>query len=321
MRLGHSFIGSVILRKSLHFLTMAQDVVVAQPLEELQPTKFMFSPKETKKWDFFNKKTNKQTVGSNDWVQVFYDNDGQKLAFVLENVKTTTGVQSTDSFKRGFMSVTLTPEQSAQIRKAVDDPILMIVWQNREELFRPARKMQQLVEMKCLFHGVVQDGKEKKDKEGNLQRGPDGKIQVWNDSVTGDIPMKKKNQQVVVDENLCQIVDLTNRPYAWTSLAGKVLREVVVEIDKVVFSDKIRVHCTFKSIVPNETGTGGAKYTTKRRLEAAASEGQGSTASASAAAPAPTPTPTVATSAPVAAAPSVPAKSDTGREEKKPRTA
>lgn len=329
VRLGHSFIGSSLLRKPLCLLNMAQDAVVAQSLGDLQPVKFMFSKKETKKWDFFNKKTNKQTVGSNDWVEVYYEQGGQKLAFVLENVKTTTGVQSTDSFKRGFMSVTLTPEQSAQIRKAVDDPILLLAWQHREDLFRPARKMQQLIEMKHFFHGVVQDGKEKKDKDGNVQRGPDGKIQVWNDSVTGDIPMKKKSQQVVVDENLCQIVDLTDRPYAWTSLGGKVLREVVVEVDKVVFSDKIRVHCTFKSIVPNEVGTGGAKYTTKRRLEASTQESHdGNTAHATAAsaaasgeaaaqmaAAASTPAATAA------AAPTASPAADQGREAKRSRNA
>lgn len=297
---------------------MAQDAVVAQALTDLQASKFMFSKKETKKWDFFNKKTNKQTVGSNDWVEVYYEVPGQKLAFVLENVKTTTGVQTTDSFKRGFMSVSLTPEMSAQIRKAVDEPIFQLAWQHREDLFKAGRKMQQPIEMKFAFHGVVQDGKEKKDKEGNIQRGADGKIQTWNDSVTGDIAMKKKQQQVVVDDNLCQIVDLTDRPYAWTSLGGKNLREVVVEVDKVVFSDKIRVHCSFKSIVPNEVGTGGAKYTTKRRLEAM-QEGGSEASTAAPAAPASASAGPATTTAPPAAASAAAAAAT--ESNKKPRSA
>lgn len=302
----------------------AENQVVALQLSELEAQHFMFSAKQTKKWDFFNKKTNKQTVGSNDFVFVYYGHEHQKLAFVIEDVKTSTGVQTTDSFKRGFMSVSLTPEQSKQVRDAVDKPLRELVWQHRADLVKNGRKMQQQMEMNFLYHGVVTDGKEKKDKEGNLQRGADGQPQCWNDSITADIPMKKKNQSPVVDENECQIVDPSDRPYAYTSLAGKTMKEVVVQVDKVVFSDKIRVHCSFKLIVPADDSSNCVKYTTKRRLEAghstpvnpppAASAGAPSGATAPAAsAPAPNPatTATATSSAnPAASASTTPAAAE-----------
>lgn len=263
-----------------------EGVSIALPISELQPSKFMLSKKETKKWDFFNKQQNKQMIGSHDWVEVYYDTPGQKLAFVVENVKTMTGVQTGNNFKKGFMSVTLTPEQSAAIRAAVDAPIFQLVWQNREDLYKKGRKMTQPLEMKFAFKGVVQDGKEKKDKDGNFQKGPDGKVQVWQDSITGNIAMKKKNNQVVVDENVCQIVDLTDRPYAWTGLAGKKIREIVFEVDRVVFAESVVVHIDIKCVVPDEVGTGGTRYLTKRRLEVPAAAPAASTEQPSAAAPA-----------------------------------
>lgn len=264
---------------------MTDDADVAHNVAELVPSKFMFSKKETKKWDFFNKTTNKQTTGSNDWVEVYYDQVGRKLAFVIENVKCNTGIQTTDNFKRGYMSVTLNEDQSKMIREKVDDPIFQLAWEHRKDLFKSGRKMEQPIEMKHSYRGVRQDGKEKKDKDKNPVRGPNGDIQCWSDSVTADIAMKKKDQQPVVDENSCQIIDLNNQRYAWTSLGGKMLREVVCEVDKVVFSDKIAVHCSFRLIVPDEVGSGGARYTTKRRLEAvpapasaAATDGKGTAA-------------------------------------------
>ena len=253
---------------------MAQQMV-ALPVTELQPSQFMFSPKQTKSWDFLDKSKNKRMTGSHDFVELWYKEQGEKLAFVLENVKTTSGIQTTDRFNRGFMSINLEPAVSALVRKHVDDIVFAMVFQHREDLLKNGRKINQLAEIKFLYKGVVQDGKEKVDKDTKVAiKGQDGKPAYWSDSITGDIAFKKGKNGPVVDENVCQIVDLNDRPYAWSSLSGKVLREVVVEVDKVVFGadSKIKVHCTYRCIVPNEVGSGGAKYTTKRRLEAAAQE-------------------------------------------------
>jgi hypothetical protein len=241
---------------------------IALPVGELKPSDFMFSKKETRTWNFPDKNTpGKQLIGSYDYVEVFYGEPGKKLAFVIEHVKCISGIQTTTNTKRGFMSVSLTPEQSAMIRKAVDDPIFLLAFQNRDELFKQGRKIQQPMEMKFLFSGIVKDGKEKKDQSNNLVRGPDGKIQTWSDSITGDIAMTKVKNQVEVDKHQCQIIDLNDSPYSWTSLSSKNIRELIVQVDCVKFTDKIRVQLSFKLIVPDEKGGGARQLTTKRRLE------------------------------------------------------
>ncbi len=268
MRLGHSSQppGSKETSK------MAEELV-AMSLTDLVPGEFMCSEKKYRSWDFV--KDGKKVVGGEDYVLVYYNNERQKLAFTLEEVKTTNGITVSNGFKKARMSVNLTPEQSAQIRKAVDEPIFQLIFQHREKLLKNGRKVSHPAEIKLLYKGVVRDGEEKTEKKtdgtkgkGKPIKGPDGNSQYWPDSVSGNVPMKKHGNQHIVDPEQCQIIDLEGRPYAWTCLDHKTLREVVVEIEKVVFkSDNIVVHCTFKCIVPNEIGAGAVKYTTKRRLE------------------------------------------------------
>lgn len=288
-----------------------QEVVIANQLSDLKPTEFMMGEPQTKSWNFTDK-TGKQLNGSNNWVEIYYKTPGHKLNFIVENVK-TSGVKTDTDMRRGFMSITLSPEQSAQIRKAVDDPIFMLAWQNREKLYKMGRKMTQPIEMKFAYRGVVKDGAERKDANGVVQRGGDGKVQVWADSITCNIPMKRQGNQVVVDAHQCQVVDLQERNYAWTGLEGKQLREVVIEVEKVVFNDKVTVHCNFKLIVPNEVGNGGVRYSTKRRMEAEVpSDPEAPKADAAPSAPA------------VAAAPPAPGASVAAAmptEKKQPRTA
>ena len=233
--------------------------VTALSLSELIPGKFMFSEKKHRTWDFMDKKTGKNRTGGQTYVELYYEKPLQKLCFVIENVKSFSGIQTTDNFKRGFMSVSLTKAQSDAIRAAVDAPIFQLAFQCRGDLVKNGKKMVQSAEMKFMFNGVVQDGKEKKDKSGQPLGGN------WDDSITGNIHMKKKDNQPVVDPNECEIVDLEGRPYAWSALDGKPIKELFCEVEKVTFDDKIRVHCVFRSIVPEAKA--GVKYVSRRRLE------------------------------------------------------
>jgi hypothetical protein len=229
--------------------------VISIPLSELDPMKFMFSEKKTKSWNFKNKKTGKQQSGSKTYVELYYEKPGQKLCFVINDVKSFNGIQSTDNFKRGFMSINLKEDKLKEIEKYFDTPVFNLAFQNRKELLKNARNVTQPAEMRVLYHGIVTPGKEKKDSPG----------EKWDDQLTCSVNMKKKGQQPVVDENSCVIEDLEGRPYAWSTLDGKPLKEVAIEVDQVVFGDNIKVQGTYRLIVPE--GQEAPKVTTKRRME------------------------------------------------------
>lgn len=229
--------------------------VISIPLNELDPSKFMFSEKKSNSWNFKDKKTGKQRTGSKTYVELYYDKPGQKLSFVLNDVKSFNGIQTTDNFKRGFMSVNLKKEKSEQVRAFVDTPVFNLAFQYRNDLIKGGNKINAPAEMRIIYDGVVVEGKDK----------PDGSGEKWDDQLTCTVPMKKKGQQPIVDDNLCTVEDLEGRPYAWSAIEGKNLKEVAVEVDKVVFADKIRIQGTYRLIVPEDKAA--AKVTTKRRLE------------------------------------------------------
>lgn len=291
LRSSHTFIAHPTLEK-----TMQQPVVPPTP-QDLKEKDFGLSQKEEKQWSF--EKDGKLIKGSKNMVKVLYgDPATNKLAFLLENVKSTQGIQAKD-MKNAYMLLTLTPDQSAALKKYVDETIFALIWKYKDNLVKgpKVRKMTNPLELRSVYNGVVKDGQEKKDKTGTPQKGPDGAPLYWNDSISLSIPMTK-NQHV--DHNQCQILDLNNRPYAWTALENKMLREVVVEIDHVSFSSEggIRVQCVARSIVPNEVGAGCVQYTTKRRLEVPAAEQQQQAATPSTTTPGSTTTSTAPTPAP-----------------------
>ena len=133
-----------------------------------------------------------------------------------------------------------------------------MAFQNRQALIKNGAKILAPEMMRIIYEGVCVDGKLKNEK--NPEEG------AWDDTITGNLAMKKKGQQSVLDDNLCQIEDLDGKPYAWTALDGKNLKEVVFEVDKIVFGDQIRVHLNYRLIVPEEKAV--PKVTTKRRSTA-----------------------------------------------------
>lgn len=268
---------------------------IALPPTEMKAECFAISEKKTDSWDFVDK-AGKKIVGKKTTIKLYYDEDKEtktptKCAFVLENVKTINGIQPGKKLNQGFMSINLTPDQSAMVTKYIDDVIFQIVWKHREVLFKGGSKLVHPMEIKNLFKGVVKQGDEQKDKDGNVVKGPDGLAKRWADSITCTVPMKKKQNQPVVDDTKCQVVDLRDRPYAWTALDRKELREVILEVDFITIGSpsnafEFKVQTVAKSIVPNEEGNGGVKYTTKRRLEATSEEHTTTTTPSTPAAPA-----------------------------------
>lgn len=230
-------------------------VVEPIPFDQLEQTKFILGKKETNSWNFMDKATNKKRSGSQTYCEVFYEKPGQKLLFLIEDCKSFSGIQTGNNMKRGFMSLNLKKELSEKVRKAIDTPLFNLAFANRKELMKNGAKIKEPAEMRIIFDGVVVDGKEKTP----------GSNDYWDDCLTANVPLKRKNQQPVVDDNICTIEDLDGAPYAWTALDGKKLKEVAIEIEKMTFDDKkIRVHCLYRLIVPEEKSA--PKVLTKRRL-------------------------------------------------------
>jgi len=245
--------------------------VVAVALNEIDPTQVMFSEKKVNSWDFVDKKTGKKTSGSKNFVEVFYGTPGNKFAFVVENVKSFSGIQTGNNIKKGFMSISLTKEQSAAVRKSVCDVLFQLAFKHREQLYKNHKKVPTPEVLRALYDGVVKDGAEKKDKSGN-----------YDDTSTGDIGMKVNKGQPMVDLEQCEIVDMDGSPYSWSALDGKKLSEVVFEVQEVSFTDRVKVKLVYRCIVPNEKAA--VKYVTKRRLEQKEPATGSSVSSASAAA-------------------------------------
>jgi len=225
--------------------------VVAIPITELEPSKFMFSEKKSRTWSFVDDK-GKPRAGSETYVEVYYDQPGQKLCFLMEDLKSFNGVQTGKNAKKGFMSLTLKADKSEQLKKYLETPIFHLSFQNRAALIKDHAKITQPAEMRIIFNGIITPGAEKPDGTG-----------VWDDQMTCTVPMKKKGQQAVVDENLCTVEDLGGRPYAWSALDGKNLKEVCIEVEKVIYGPKIRIQGVYRLIVPEDMAR--AKVTTARR--------------------------------------------------------
>jgi len=235
--------------------------IVSVDLTDLDPSKFMFSEKKTQNWDFPGK-NGKQCKGSKNFVEVYYEKPGQKLCFILKDVKSFNGIQVTDNFKKSFMSITMKEDMVKLVEKYLDTPICNLLLEHKDKLLKDSKKIKDLGGLRILYDGIIKQGKDKADNPG----------QKWDDQMTCTVYMKKKQNQVVVDDGSCVIEDLQMRPYAWTNLDGKLLKEVAVEVEKITFGDKIKIQGVYRLIVPD--GEDKPKITSKRRMEQAQQQKQ-----------------------------------------------
>lgn len=244
--------------------TMQQPVIPPLP-EELKRDAFTLVGQAPKTWNFNDKKTGTKIEGSKNFAHAMYGPN--KLAFAIEDIKRGKGIVVKDE-KSAYMMLSLTAEQSAKVRKYVDDVIFDIIWSRRTDLVQGPKvhKMTEPMQLRSNYNGIVRDGKPKIDKTTKVPlKSADGSPQFWADSITLNIPMAKGQ----VDTKKVRIVDLKDRPYAWTSLEDKDLKEVVMEVSEVSFTPTgdIYVKCVAKCIVPNEEGVGDVSYTTRRQAE------------------------------------------------------
>ena len=241
--------GLVVLPEQVPAAT-GQDTLTVLPVEELQDTAFLF--------------TDSNILRATREAEVWYQTCGHKLTFSLENVKTKSGIQPTDAMFWGSMTVQLTPEQSALVQKHVDDIIFLMAYANREPMMRQhGWHIEKPYDLRLLYRGLVQEGVEKLDDL-------DGKPQLEPDCITGNVAMRlSRKHRLKANKRECRVEDLLGRPFRSCDLRGKMLRKVVVQVDKVVFfktpSIPIRVDCSFRNIVVNEAAP---TYPPKRRKHA-----------------------------------------------------
>ncbi len=206
--------------------TPCSDVMslVAIPFEHLVPTNFILGPKKVKSWSFTDMVTGERITGDQAWADVFYDVNENPLLFTIEKVKSNTNNLGPGS----MMSLSLQKEIAKKVRVAVDTPLFNLAYFYRAVYWGSrGAKIKDPSEMRTLFHGAVSD-----------------------DSLVAN--MKRKKQQLEVNFDMCSIQDADGKSFSVDALDGKMLKKVVVHVEKIEFSDKIRVHCNYRLIVVDE---------------------------------------------------------------------
>jgi hypothetical protein len=226
---------------------------LALSVSDIEASKVILSEKKTKKWQW--KEDGELKSRTQTYAEVYYGEEGRKLCFTLSDVKTINGIQTMTKFNSGFMSINLTPEQSQEVRNKLDNVLFKLAYENRVEMMKKGGKISHPSEMRLMFQGFVKEGEEKKDKPGEF----------WGDQVTAKVPTKRRKQQVIVDDNLCVVEDLGGKPYSWTALDRKGLKEIAIEVDRMIFDKDITVRGSYRLIVPNEVSR--PKIVTKRKLQ------------------------------------------------------
>jgi hypothetical protein len=227
--------------------------IMAVDLDEINSECIVFGEKKTRSWSF-NDPTGKLCSGSQNYVIPYYmdGEERKRFVFVVKDVISYQGVQIGSNPKKGFMSFKLTSELSKKLKAKIDDKLLDFSFKHRSSLLKKdAHKVTSKELMSIGFTGVVRGGQMKTD----------GSNAFWDDDITATVSMKKKMGAPVVDADQLEIQDSDMKPYSWTSLDGKKVAEVAVEIERLVFSDKVKAQLIFRLIVVDEKTP--PKFTTK----------------------------------------------------------
>jgi hypothetical protein len=233
---------------------MSVEEQLAVPIQELRKDQFKLSDKKVKSWNWTDKE-GKAHIGSQEFVEVYYGKKQSPLTFSISDVRTINGIQTSNDNKRGFMSVNLKEDQSSEIRKMLDDNLFDMVFENRKELLKHGHKISHPSEIRLMFQGFVKDGDEKHDGTGGR----------YNDQITCTVPMKRKGQQIIVDDNVCIVEDLDGKPYNWMGLDRQKLKDIVIEVEKIIFGKDISVRGTIRLVVPESKSR--PRVVTKRQVD------------------------------------------------------
>ena len=234
--------------------------VTAIHIDDLNGSDIRLSEKKTKTWNWMEEGQPKKR--EQVYTEVCYGgvSDPRPLILNLSDVRTINGVKITARYKSGFMSINLTDVLSKKIRDVLDDRLFHLCFERRADLLKQGKKITKPSEMKIMFSGLVKDGDEKPDGTGS-----------YNDQITCTVPTIKKGQQVVVNTQECVIEDLDGNPYASDGVERKSLKEVAIEIEKIVFDKEISVRGRFRLIVPDTKVV--PIVMTKRKLALQAEQG------------------------------------------------
>jgi hypothetical protein len=151
------------------------------------------------------------------------------------------------------MSVNLKDELSTKIRE-VDNEIFRLCFDRRSDLFKLGSKISTPSEMKIMFAGLVKDGDDRSDGGGK-----------YDDQITCTVPTKKQGQQVIVNERECPIEDLEGKPLPSIALERKSVKEIVTEVDKIIFAKDISVRGRYRLLVADTKVV--PRVMTKRKLD------------------------------------------------------
>jgi hypothetical protein len=230
-------------------------VEVAPLLTELDPKLFSISEKKKKSWNFKNKE-GKQQTGSKDFVELYYGKPPNRLSFIINDVKSFNGIQTSSSnMKKAFMSLPVKEDLHKDIVKHLDTPVCNLLFQHKQKLLKQASKIHDMGGMSVIYEGIITPGKPKAE----------GSEEKWGDQLTGNVYMKKKNQQWTVDDNQCTVEDLNGKTYSWTNLDNKLLKEACLEVESIVLGDKIKINFVYKSLVPE--GEDRPKTVSRRKMD------------------------------------------------------
>ena len=210
-------------------------------LKDLKAQEFVFGPKMTKDWCYVDRTTNKQHTGSQSFMHVYMPSiiTEKKLQFVLENVKSFTGLHIDENINRGFMVLSLQNEQARQIRQYIDEPIFNFIFEHRANLIRGGFRIRSPCEMRIIYHAIGDKERYISEKERYIT----GHTVAYDDYILiGYFDL----------DHFVPIQDLDGHAYDGSKIAGKNLARVVLEIEKISLDQEIFIHLSYSHITVDD---------------------------------------------------------------------
>jgi len=233
-------------------------------IKSLNPGDIRVSGLQNRTWKWNNPDGTKGQR-TQQYAEVYHGTGDKKLIVALEleedaddrrGLRCINGVQLNQQWGKGWMTVNLPKSLSEQIKSKIDDTIFNLIYQRRESLLKRGKEMTEPVAMKVIYNGLVKAGEEK----------PDGSGDRWDDQITLDVPVKRDRNrtELNVDEEKCCVEDPKGNFSSWKTLQRSDLLQVVIQIDKVLLGNDIRVKGSYRLVVSkNETFE---RIVTKRKL-------------------------------------------------------
>lgn len=189
-------------------------------LDEIDPTQFFVSPRRNYVKGKFEE----------PYFVVNYGKPEQNFVFIIRDARTNTGVRIRPDVKRPSASIALSlnDETVRLIEEKIHKPVLELIYKHKDKIFKEAAlsKLTSLDRLEFAFPKLYAPGRENPNKPGETYS-----ASIWADV---DLTMTA-DKQPIPDPILCIIEDVKTTPYAYTTMAGKNLKEVAIEWQKIRF--------------------------------------------------------------------------------------